>query len=161
MTSDSDLNEDFSDLLRELLNHDVQFLIVGAHAMAVHGVPRATGDIDIFFAPTPSNVQSLMQALTAFGAPIESHGVSEDSLLTLGTIYQLGLPPRRIDLINRIDGVSFAEAWDTRIYTKVDQLKLPVIGIDALRKNKESTGREKDKLDIILIEQLKSSNGDP
>lgn len=158
MTLEPGLNEDFTDLLREMSNHNVQFLLIGAHAMAAHGVPRATGDIDIFFASDNANLASLVSALRAFGAPIDSHGVTMESLAVPGTIYQIGLPPRRIDLLNRIDGVSFAEAWESRIVINLSDIQIPVIGIDALKRNKLSTGREKDKLDVKLIDQIQKEH---
>lgn len=154
MTAESGLNEDFTDLLRELNHHDVQFLLIGAHAMAAHGVPRATGDMDIFYATDDANITKLLDALRAFGAPIDSHGVTKETLSVPGTIYQIGLPPKRIDLISRIDGVSFAEAWDSRMLIDRSDTSIPVISIDALKKNKLATGREKDLLDVKLIEQI-------
>lgn len=154
MSFDSGLNEDFTDLLQELNTHEVQYLLIGAHAMAAHGVPRATGDIDIFFSTDANNLSNLTDALRAFGAPIDAHGVTPDSLATPGTIYQIGLPPRRIDLINRISGVSFDEAWGSRIIVEVSTISIPLIGIEALKKNKSSTGREKDVLDLRLINQI-------
>ncbi len=157
MTMESGLNEDFTDLLTELNHHEVQFLLIGAHAMAVHGVPRATGDMDIFYSVDHANITKLLDALRAFGAPVDSHGVTQETLSAPGAIYQIGLPPRRIDLISRIDGVSFADAWKSRILIKRSDITIPVISIEALKKNKLSTGREKDRLDVKLIERIQAS----
>jgi len=157
MRPETGLNQDFIDLLQALVEHQVRFLLVGAHAMAVHGVPRSTGDMDVLYEAEPQNVEYLLQALRSFGAPVEAHGVTEASLLEPRTVYQIGLPPRRIDLINHIDGVSFEDAWVSKIDVDLDQLKVPVIGVDALRKNKASTGRHKDLLDVELLDRIHNS----
>ncbi len=158
MTTESGLNQDFTDLLTELNHYKVQYLLIGAHAMAAHGVPRATGDMDIFYAAIDANVTKLLDALRAFGAPVDSHGVTKESLSKPGTIYQIGLPPKRIDLISRIDGVSFEEAWESRILINRSGISIPVIGVETLKKNKLSTGREKDQLDVKLIERILADN---
>jgi len=101
-------NQDYSDLLRELSVHKVNYVIVGAYAMAAHGTVRATGDIDIFVEPTPANADAVIASLAAFGAPLS--GVTADDFKTPGTIYQIGVPPSRIDILTDIDGLSFAEA---------------------------------------------------
>jgi len=145
------LNEDFKDLLEALLEAEAEFLIVGAHAMAVHGVPRATGDIDILVRPSEANAARVIAALERFGAPLEVHGVSQADFTRADLVYQVGLPPRRIDLLTSISGVTFAEAWASRIEVELEQLRLPVIGKEALLRNKRSTGRKKDEVDAELI----------
>lgn len=104
------MNEDFLDFLRELTEHGVRFLVVGAHALAVHGVPRATGDLGIWTDPAPENVRRLWKALLAFGAPAEQIGVEISDLQKPDRVAQIGLPPRRIDLLTAITAVGFPEA---------------------------------------------------
>src|ERR1041384_6826048 len=109
------LNEDFLDLLRALREAEVEFVVVGAHAMAVHGVPRATGDLDVVVRSSAENAARLVVALRAFGAPLDAHGVAEADFASPGAVYQLGLPPRRIDLLTSLTGVDFEEAWAGRV----------------------------------------------
>jgi hypothetical protein len=145
------LNSDFADLLQELEQAGVEYVIVGAHAMAVHGVPRATGDLDVLIRPTQDNAARVVQALQAFGAPIDAHGVTADDLSTPGTVYQIGLPPRRIDILSEITGVDFDEAWSSRETHEVAGLRLPFLGREALIRNKRATGRDKDRTDLGLL----------
>lgn len=151
MSSDPRLNPDFVDLLRELLAAGVRFVLVGAHAMAVHGVPRATGDLDVFVRPDGANAERVFAALTAFGAPLGAHGVGSPDLSIAGTVYQIGQPPRRVDILTGIDGVSFDEAWSSRVVVVISGLEVPVLGRDALVRNKRATGRERDRLDVELL----------
>lgn len=102
--------------------------------------------------PSPDNAALVVRALLVFGAPLEAHGVTAADFATEGTVYQLGLPPRRIDVLTQISGVSFDEAWDSRLETTVRGRAVPVLGRDALIKNKRAAGREKDLLDVRLLE---------
>jgi hypothetical protein len=145
------VNEDFLDLLAALLGFDARFLVVGAHAMAVHGVVRATGDLDLWVGPGADNVEKAWMALESFGAPLEALGFSLDDLSTPGTVWQLGVPPRRIDILTSIDGVEFDEAWSARSEVDLNDLRVPVLGLEALRRNKAATGRERDRLDLELL----------
>lgn len=155
MTAADGLNDDFRDMLRALSETGAEFVVVGAHALSVHGVPRATGDLDLFVRPTPDNAARVVAALRRFGAPLEAHGLTEDDLATAGTVYQLGLPPRRIDLLTSIDGVRFEEAWTTRVERDVAGVKVPFIGRDAFVRNKLATGRARDRLDVELLDQAR------
>ena len=146
------MNQDFLDLLRTLFDLEVRFVVVGAHALAVHGRPRATGDIDILIEPTPENARVCYAALQNFGAPLGD--LSVEDLHTPGTVFQMGVPPRRIDILTRISGVSFAEAWNTKVTATVDSLEVPFLGRDALIKNKRSTGRPKDDVDANDLESV-------
>jgi len=147
------LNPDFVDLLEALREADVEFVIVGAHAMAAHGVPRATGDLDVLVRPTRENARRVLEGLRRFGAPVDAHGITEEDFVTPGTVYQIGLPPRRIDILSSISGVSFDEAASERLVVEVDGLDLGFIGRRALLDNKRATGREKDLLDVKLLEE--------
>lgn len=154
-----ELNEDFIDLLRSLLEAEVEFVIVGAHALAAHGLPRATGDLDVLVEPTPENAARVIAALESFGAPLAAHGVSCADFETEGNVYQVGLPPRRIDLLTSISGVTFDEARASRLAVEVGGMSLSVLGRAALLVNKRATGRPKDIVDAEALEQLSSGSG--
>ena len=108
------MNEDFRDFLRALLAASARFLVVGAHALAVHGVPRATGDLDVWIETSVENVERVWAGVLAFGVPVESLGVTRDELTKRNIVVQIGIPPRRIDLLTSITGVTFDEAWPDR-----------------------------------------------
>jgi glycine cleavage system aminomethyltransferase T len=118
----------------------------------VHGVPRATGDLDIWIRPTPENAKKVWTALLDFGAPAEAMRLSLDDLTRPGTVFQMGLPPRRIDLLTEIDGVSFDQAWPSRILERVGDLEVPFLGREALLQNKKASARPKDLADVKLLE---------
>jgi hypothetical protein len=155
------LNDDFVDMLQALSDAKVEFLIVGAHAMAAHGLPRATGDIDILVRPERANAARVISALRGFGAPIDSHGVTQRDFEETGTVYQIGLPPRRIDLLTEITGVTFEEAWDSRIEAQLAGRSVAVIGYAALLQNKRATGRDKDLVDARWLEQSAATRKPP
>jgi hypothetical protein len=150
-----ELNEDFVDLLRALVASGVEFVIVGAHALAAHGLPRATGDLDVLVESTPDNARRVIDALRAFGAPLEAHAVTSQDFETPDSVYQIGLPPRRIDLLTSISGVTFAEARASQIVVDLEGMHLPVLGRDALLKNKRATGRAKDIVDADALERVR------
>jgi hypothetical protein len=147
VTKLSGLNPDFRDLLLAFAAEQVEFLLVGAYALALHGVPRFTGDLDVFIHPTPENAARVWRALARFGAPVQAAGVAEQDFATPGIVYQIGLPPSRIDVLTEISGVSFAEAWATREVTALEGVSVPFIGRDAFVRNKLATGRPKDLVD--------------
>lgn len=142
------MNEDFRDLLRALAAEGVRFLVVGAHALAVHGVPRATGDLDIWIRRTEENARRVWRALRAFGAPLEALDLSRDDLLVPNRVVQLGVPPRRIDLLTDLTGVEFSTAWEGRATVAIGGIEVPFIGRDALVENKRATGRSRDRADL-------------
>jgi hypothetical protein len=147
------MNRDFVDLLQALLRADARFLIVGAHALAVHGIPRATGDLDVWIDASPENAKRVWTALLEFGAPTEALGISATDLQTPGTVVQIGLPPRRIDLLTSVSGLSFEEGWKGRVVHLVDSLAVPFLGRRELILNKRATGRTKDLADLERIER--------
>lgn len=149
-----ELNEDFLDMLDALSDAQVEFVVVGAHALAAHGIARATGDIDLFVRANPDNAERIMRALQAFGAPVTQHGVSPDDFSAPDLVYQLGLPPRRIDLLTSISGVSFDEAWASRIELHVHGRTIAFLGRAMLLQNKRASGRPKDLLDVRSLEEL-------
>ena len=145
------LNEDFRDFLRDLVDAGVEFVIVGAYALAFHGAPRASGDIDVFVRPSFDNARRLIAALTQFGAPMASASIVEADFARPGLVYQIGLPPRRIDLLTEISGVTFEEVWLSRRTAEVEGHTVCFIGRDALVKNKQAAGRPKDLADVARL----------
>lgn len=144
------LATDFRDLLRVFVAHDVRFLVVGAYALAVLGRPRATGDLDVWIDATPDNAPRVLTALREFGAPL--HDLDEAELSRPGIVYQIGLPPLRIDVLTTIDGVEFRAAWRKRISADFDGVEVPVIGRSDFIANKRATGRLKDLADAERLE---------
>jgi len=144
------MNQDFVEMLSELSAAGAEFIIVGAHALAVHGLPRATGDLDIWIRSTPENAGKVWKALIAFGAPLDQ--LSMNDLSTPGIIFQIGVVPCRIDILTDIDGVEFDEAWANRKYIKIHSIDIPVIGMQELLKNKKAAGRPQDIADVTRLE---------
>lgn len=153
------MNEDFRDVLAELLAARARFLVVGAHAVAVHGIPRATGDLDVWIDAGSENIARVWIALVRFGAPMEALGVTTSDLAKPGTIVQLGVPPRRIDIITSVTGLEFEDAWTGRVTHRVNDLDVPFIGRAELLRNKRATGRPKDLADIDALER-RAGGGD-
>jgi len=144
------LNRDFRDLLAEFNVQGVEYLIVGAHALAAHGHVRATKDLDVWVRPDAENATRVLKALKEFGAPL--HDLTEADLANPGTVFQMGLPPLRIDVITAIDGVSFDEAWSTRLLTKFADLPTAVLSRAHLIRNKRAAGRAQDLADVEWLE---------
>jgi hypothetical protein len=151
MTEEPGFNVDFRDMIEALHAARADFIVVGAHALAAHGIPRATGDFDILVKPTPENAMRVLAALRRFGAPIDTHRLSEADLTAPGLVYQIGLPPRRIDILTSIDGVDYAAARAGRLDVQLGGLTIPVLGRAELVANKRATGRPKDRLDLGLL----------
>jgi hypothetical protein len=146
-----ELNRDWSEFLQLLISHRVRFLLVGGHAVAGHAEPRLTEDLDIFVEPTQTNQRGSGPRSSLFG--FGESAPSEDTLAEPGKIFMLGRKPWRIDLLTAIDGVSFAEAWRTRVRADFVAGSLNVIGRDALIKNKRVSGRPKDLADVEALER--------
>jgi hypothetical protein len=140
------VNEDFAEMLSALSDAGADFLLVGAHALAVHGVVRATGDLDLWIRPTPENAERVWQALSHFGAPLDQ--LTAGDLAIPDMVYQIGLPPRRIDLLTSITGVEFDDAWRSRIHMDLAGISIPVIDKATLIRNKTATGRPRDAADV-------------
>lgn len=145
------MNEDFRDLLAALLAAEARFLVVGAHALAVHGVPRATGDLDVWIATDPVNAERVWSALLSFGAPVAAMGVSREDLTRPDMVVQIGLPPRRIDILTAISGVAFDEAWSGHVTHETGGLPVPFLGRAELVRNKRASGRTKDQADLEAL----------
>jgi hypothetical protein len=132
-------------MLSLLLDNKVEFLLIGAYAMAAHGFPRATADIDIYVKPDSENASKLYKTLVEFGTPLEN--VSQDDFAKPGIILQIGVAPRRIDIITTIDGITYNEASEGKEIIEIENLLIPIISRENLIINKMSTGREKDEID--------------
>jgi len=148
------LNLDFKEMLSCLKDEEVDFIIVGAYALAAHGFPRATGDIDIWVRNSFENAQKIMRALVKFGAPTSY--LSEEDFAAPDVIVQLGVEPCRIDLLTGIDGVGFDEAWENRVSITIDDLDIEILSKEDLLRNKLATGRDKDQGDIVWLEKNQS-----
>jgi len=148
------LNSDYKEMLQCLLEEEVRFLLVGAYAVAVHGHPRATKDIDFFVGATPENASNLMKALSKFGAPL--HNISEADFSSKGIIFQIGNSPRRIDIITRISGVEFDQAYANKVVVFLEGLEVPVISLQDLILNKRASGRMQDLADVEKLAAVQS-----
>ena len=136
-------------LLRAFCARDARFLVVGAHALGYWGQPRATGDLDLFIEPTRENAGRVLASLEEFGAPL--FDLTLDDLARPGVVFQMGVPPYRIDLATELTGITFDEAWAGHATVAVEGLAIPIIGRDAFIRNKRATGRAKDLLDLELL----------
>ena len=148
--------EDFVDLLSCLRAESCDFVVVGAHALAAHGAPRATGDLDVFVRPTKENAERTFRALLRFGAPLQAHGVTPEDFAEPGTVYQIGLPPFRIDILTLISGVSYDEATQDAVDGHLGAEVVRYIGLEAMIRNKRSAGRTKDLADAEALEEIRA-----
>jgi hypothetical protein len=144
------LNRDFAEMLSALFAEKAEFIVVGAHAMAAHGFPRATGDLDVWVRPTKENADRVWRALAAFGAPLGD--LRSSDLVAGDLIFQIGVVPCRIDVITQIDGVEFASAWERRGIIDIGGTPVPVLSLQDLITNKRATGRPKDLADVVWLE---------
>ena len=146
MATTLNLNPDFKEFLQLLNSHAVEYLIIGGYAVAAHGHPRYTKDIDIWVHATEDNAPRLVQALNDFG--FSSLGLVHTDFLEPDTIVQLGYPPRRIDLLTSPSGVEFEQCFPLRLVADVDGIEVPIIGLEQLMANKRASGRPQDLADI-------------
>lgn len=149
------LTKDFKDLLHLLNANKADYLLIGGHAFAVHAEPRTTKDLDIFIRSNPENARAVFRALAQFGAPLG--GLSEADFVD-GTTFQLGMPPDRIDILQKIDGITFDEAWTNRVEGMIDgEIPAHVISRSDLIRNKLASGREQDLLDVKILQKAEKS----
>lgn len=145
------LNQDFKDLLSTFNENRVEFLVVGAHALAAHGHVRATKDLDVWVRPEPANARRVIDALQSFGAP--THAVTESDFATTGITFQIGVEPVRIDIITAVDGLTFEQAWRNRVTAEYGGVPVPVLSRTDLIANKRASGRPQDLADVAALEQ--------
>jgi hypothetical protein len=144
-----ELDKDFNEFVELFLEHNVRFLIVGGYALAAHGLPRATGDLDAWVWINPENAQNIMRALNAFG--FQNLSLTESDFSKEDSIIQLGYPPFRIDILTSIDGVAFDQAWEKKIVVELNGMNVPFIGRDDLITNKKAAGRPQDIADVSRL----------
>jgi hypothetical protein len=140
------LQQDLREFVELLNSHNVDYIIVGGHAVAFHGYPRFTGDIDFFIRPTVDNGVRLVRALEAFG--FSNVGLNAETFAQANKVVQLGRPPNRIDLLTSISGVDFDEGWKGRVAGNLDGIPVSFIGKLELIKNKRASARTKDLADL-------------
>lgn len=145
------MSPDFRDLLSAFNARRVDYLVVGAHALAAHGHVRATGDLDVWVRPDPANAARAIEALRDFGAPLQD--LSEADLTRPGTVFQIGVAPIRIDVLTSIDGVAFDDAWADRLTASFVDLPVPVLSAKHLIRNKRAVGRPQDLADVDWLEK--------
>jgi hypothetical protein len=145
----ANLQSDLREFIALLNSHAVEYLVVGGHAVAFHGHPRFTGDIDFFIRPTAENAKRVLDAIRDFG--FGSLELTLEDFTTPERIVQLGRPPNRIDILTSISGVEFEDAWTGRVPAKLDEEPVSFLGFDALIRNKEASGRDKDRADAAKL----------
>ena len=144
------MNPDFSEMLSAFSAEGVEYLLVGAYALAVHGLPRATGDLDLWVGTAGENPKRVRRALERFGAPLDQLTLKD--LTQRDVVFQIGVAPRRIDVMTSVDGVEFAQAWRRRLDTRLEGLTVHVISRDDLIRNKKAAGRPQDLADVVWLE---------
>lgn len=145
------LNKDFKDILSAFLDEQVDFLVIGAYALAAHGLPRATGDIDLWIRCSDENADRAWRALGRFGAPMSD--LKLDDLKRRDLVFQIGLPPSRIDILTSITDVHFEEAFQNRLNVTIEGISIPIIGRRELIKNKKAVGRPQDLADVARLRE--------
>lgn len=141
-----ELNRDFREFLQYFVAHDVRFLIVGGYALAAHGHPRYTKDLDVWIWTDPTNAQHVVDALTDFG--FGTLGLTTGDFMEPDTVVQLGREPQRIDILTFASGLVFEEAYARRVIIEMGVVSAPFLALDDLRRNKQATGRLRDLADL-------------
>ena len=144
------MSRDFIDILSAFSEEKVDYLVVGGYAMAFHGYTRATGDIDLWIRISEENAERVWRALQRFGAPLFDLNIND--LKTPGIVFQMGVVPNRIDIINEIEAVYFDDAWANHNTITIEGLEVPLIGKTQLLVNKKALGRPKDQIDVLWME---------
>ena len=146
-----DLAPDFDEFFGLLLGHRVEFVVIGAYALAFHGAPRFTGDLDILVNPTESNGGRLLEAIRAFGFP--STPLTPGDVASGNRLIEMGVPPVQIHVMSHIDGVTWDEVWQSRVFGELGANSVPFIGREAFLRNKHAAGRPKDLADIDALRE--------
>ena len=150
------MNRDFAEMLSALLDAGADFLVVGAHAVAVHARPRATGDMDLWVRPTHENAVRVWAALEAFGAPL--HLLALEDLTSDDVVFQIGLPPNRVDILTDIGSLRFEDAWSRRVTIGIVGIEVPVIGKEDLIVAKREADRPRDLADVAELEATENES---
>jgi hypothetical protein len=140
------LSKDFSEFLGLLNEHNVKYLVVGGYAVAFHGYPRYTRDIDIWVESSPENAENIMKVLEDFG--FGSLDIKVDDFLVHSRVIQLGYPPHRIDLVTSLTDADFTDCYDKKVIAKINGVTVNFIDLDSLRKNKQASNRPQDIADL-------------
>lgn len=148
------LNSDFRDILSVFCEEKVEFMVVGAYAVAAHGLPRATGDIDLWIKCSERNAERVWAALAKFGAPLGS--ISKQDFMAADNVVQIGVTPTRIDILTGITGVEYEKAEAHLITTELEGMTIPVIGLTDLLQNKSAVGRPQDKADVARLQEMRN-----
>src|ERR1700735_2814774 len=151
------LDKDFEDFVFLLNKHSIDYMVIGGYALAFHGKPRHTGDLDIWIDISEDNAQKMVKVISDFG--MASLRIAPEDFLQKGGITQIGYPPLRIDILNEIDGVEFSEAYANMLIIDIDELKVNYIGLNDLKKNKQESGRKKEITDFSALKKLKKGKG--
>lgn len=146
------LSPDFRELLECFDRHDVRYLVVGGWALAAHGVPRLTKDLDLWVWPDVGNADAVLRALDDFG--FADLGLVQGDFVEPDVVVQLGYPPNRVDLLTTPSGVDFDECWTDRMDVMLDGLSVPFIGLEGLKANKRASGRAQDLVDVASLESI-------
>jgi hypothetical protein len=150
-----DLAPDFDEFIGSLTAHGVEFVIVGAYALAFHGAPRFTGDLDVLVRPTVTNARRLLHALESFGFPVAE--LSPEVIADRRRMLQMGVPPVQIHVMSAISGVDWDEAWADRVAGPLGSYTVAFLGRESFLRNKRAAARPKDLADIDALQQ---GNGD-
>jgi hypothetical protein len=148
------LNEDYRDMLQALVDENVRFMLVGSYALAAHGYPRATMDMDIWVQPSPENADAVFQALKRFGAPLQN--LTRQDLQRDDTVFQIGVAPRRIDIITSASGLRFEETFDRSLAVNIEGIEIHIPSLPDLIINKRASGRTRDIADAEALEELRN-----
>ena len=146
------LSPDFRELLECFDRHEVRYLVVGGWALAAHGVPRLTKDLDLWVWPDDGNADAVVRALEEFG--FAELGLARDDFISPDVVVQLGYPPNRVDLITTPSGVDFQQCWADRLSLTLDGLEVPFIGLEGLKANKRASGRAQDVVDVQVLDGI-------
>jgi predicted nucleotidyltransferase len=145
------LNNDYKDILSALSEEKAKFILVGAYAMAAHGYPRATMDIDLWVITSSENIKAVIKALAKFGTPMGN--ISPSYFKDYNFIFQIGVAPRRIDILTAVDGLEFETAYKNSQDINIDGISVKVLSKTDLIKNKRASGRTKDLADVEMLEE--------
>jgi len=144
------LGKDFKEFIELLNENNVKYLVVGGYAVALHGHPRYTKDLDIWIELSSGNAEKILNVLENFG--FGSLGLKTDDFLTQDQVIQLGYPPNRIDLLTTLKGVNFEDCYESKVQIKIQDTQINFIDIENLKKNKRATGRSQDLADVENLE---------